>query len=76
MLSPVLGELQPPVTVRRDGRSDLRGKTAPCPECGREVDRRGMKNHIEWVQRGNRRCGGSEEALGVVGWEAPAKVGG
>jgi hypothetical protein len=54
-----LGDVPPgrqdalPVTVRRDGRSDLRGKTAPCPECGREVDRRGMKNHIEWVHRGN-----------------------
>jgi hypothetical protein len=49
--TPVLGELQPPVTVRADGRVGLKGPQE-CPECGKLVDARGMKNHVAWVHRG------------------------
>jgi hypothetical protein len=48
-----------------------------CPECGKVVDARGMRNHIAWVHRGGgSRVEEGEVALGVVGWEAPAEVGG
>jgi hypothetical protein len=48
LLSPVAAPAGPPMTATEKRPPPV----TECPECGKTVDARGMKNHVAWANRG------------------------